>query len=122
MPTCCWPPTNCFTSIRDALMKSAFVPLVSRREMLRRTAIGFGSIGLAGTMQAAGLLGTANAATTSTNGLHFAPRAKRVIYLFMNGGPSHVDTFDPKPALKDHEGEIPESNTMRKKKGGYVPS
>src|SRR5256885_12686483 len=104
-------------------MNTPFVPLVSRREMLRRTAIGFGSIGLAGTMQAAGLLGQASAATTGgAPGLHFAPRAKRVIYLFMNGGPSHVDTFDPKPALRDREGEVPTSNTMRKKKGGFVPS
>src|SRR4051794_21147404 len=102
-------------------MTTPFIPLVSRREMLRRTALGFGSIGLAGTMQSAGLLGTAFAATNGVSGLHFAPRAKRVIYLFMNGGPSHVDTFDPKPALKDHEGEIPDSNG-RKKKGGYVPS
>lgn len=36
---------------------------------------------------------------------HFAPRAKRVIFLFMNGGPSHVDTFDPKPELKKQEGK-----------------
>src|SRR5262245_18653595 len=101
-------------------MTTPFVPLVSRREMLRRTALGFGTIGLAGTMHAAGLLGTVAAATSGRVAprTHFAPRAKRVIYLFMNGGPSHVDTFDPKPALKDHEGEVPSSNTMRKKKGG----
>src|SRR5437868_7304140 len=124
----CWPRTSYFTSIetwkpREDAMTTPFIPLVSRREMLRRTAIGFGSIGLAGTMQAAGLLGQAAAATTGgAPGLHFAPRAKRVIYLFMNGGPSHVDTFDPKPVLKDREGEVPTSDTMRKKKGGYVPS
>src|SRR5947209_7430593 len=104
-------------------MTTPFIPLVSRCEMLRRTAIGFGSIGLAGTMQAAGLLGRSSRATgTGVTGLQFAPRAKRVIYLFMNGGPSHIDTFDPKPALKDREGEVPTSDTMRKKKGGYVPS
>jgi hypothetical protein len=101
-------------------MTTPFVPLVSRRDMLRRTAIGFGTIGLAGTMQSAGLLALASGGPLER--LHFAPRAKRVIYLFMNGGPSHVDTFDPKPALKDHEGEIPDKNTMRKKKGGFVPS
>ena len=86
------------------------MPLVSRREMLRRTAIGFGTIGLAGTMQAAGLLGAGcgRDEQRAPRGTHFAPRAKRVIYLFMNGGPSHVDTFDPKPALKDHEGEMPD--------------
>src|SRR5947209_5596301 len=39
---------------------------------------------------------------------HFPPKAKRVIVLFMNGGPSHVDTFDPKPALKAHAGEKPD--------------
>src|SRR5262249_31059514 len=115
-------------SIRNPTMTTPFIPLVSRREMLRRTALGFGTIGLAGTLQAAGLLGRAEAATSgpaaggTIGKLHFAPRAKRVIYLFMNGGPSHVDTFDPKPALKDHEGEVPAPSGMRKKKGGYVPS
>jgi hypothetical protein len=104
-------------------MNNTFVPLVSRREMLRRTALGFGTIGLAGTLQSAGLLSPAAGATSSPSvGVHFAPRAKRVIYLFMNGGPSHVDTFDPKPALKSHEGKLPEGSTMRKKKGGFVPS
>src|SRR6187401_1153757 len=105
-------------------MKTNPLSLVSRREMLSRSAAGFGAIGLTGAMQAAGLLGgSVQAASGSANALpHFAPRAKRVIYLFMNGGPSHVDTFDPKPALKDHEGQFPEGNTMRKKKGGFVPS
>jgi hypothetical protein len=117
-------------------MAHPWMPLVSRREMLRRTALQFGTIGLAGVLQEAGRLGTACAATGSgatgspasarSAGMpgqpHFRPRAKRVIYLFMNGGPSHVDTFDPKPALKEHEGKIPEGNTMRQKKGGFVPS
>jgi hypothetical protein len=105
------------------------LPLVTRRQVLCRSAAGFGAIGLAGAMQAAGLLnGQASAAGAAAAGSarpgqpHFAPRAKRVIYLFMNGGPSHVDTFDPKPALKDHEGKLPEGDTMRKKKGGFVPS
>ncbi len=54
---------------------------------------------------------------------HFAPRAKRVIFLFMNGAPSHVDTFDPKPALAKHEGQMPEEETERKKKSsGFMPS
>ncbi|HZN34959.1 MAG TPA: DUF1501 domain-containing protein [Pirellulaceae bacterium] len=99
---------------------SPFDSPVSRREVLRRSAVGFGAIGLAGTLQAAGLLGSAQAAGISRG--HFAPRAKRVIYLFMNGGPSHVDTFDPKPALKEHEGEIPGGDNGRKKKGGFIPS
>src|SRR5262245_41393114 len=97
-------------------------PLVSRRELLRRSALGFGAIGLAGTLQAAGLLGGAAQAATAAQRMHFSPRAKRVIYLFMNGAPSHVDTFDPKSALKDHEGEQPAGDNGRKKKGGYMPS
>ncbi|HEX5106072.1 MAG TPA: DUF1501 domain-containing protein, partial [Pirellulaceae bacterium] len=100
------------------------LPLVSRRKMLAQSAAGFGTIGLAGAMHAAGLIGApAQAANEPAYpSPHFAPRAKRVIYLFMNGGPSHVDTFDPKPALKDHEGQMPEGDTMRKKKGGFIPS
>src|SRR5688572_13724951 len=105
-------------------MNSNSLPMVSRREMLSRSAAGFGAIGLVGAMHAAGLLsGSAQAAGSGPGALpHFAPRAKRVIYLFMNGGPSHVDTFDPKPALKDHEGQLPEGDTIRKKKGGFIPS
>ncbi|MGY8770981.1 MAG: DUF1501 domain-containing protein, partial [Pirellulales bacterium] len=52
-------------------------------------------------------------------GLHHAAKAKRVIFLFMNGAPSHVDTFDPKPKLAEHEGEVPEG---RNRAAGYMPS
>ena len=46
-------------------------------------------------------------------GPHFAPKAKRVIHLFMNGGPSHVDTFDPKPELtKWHGKTLPDENRL----------
>lgn len=94
--------------------------ILSRREMLRRAGGGFGMLGLAGALQAAGLSGTAAAATTAV-APHAAARAKRVIYLFMNGAPSHVDTFDPKPALAKHEGEAPQG-VMSKKRGGFMPS
>src|SRR6202043_3683409 len=50
---------------------------------------------------------------------HFPARARRVIFLFMNGGPSHVDTFDPKPALAKYEGQKPEG---RDAKLGFMPS
>ncbi len=74
--------------------------------MLQRSAAGFGSLALAG------LLGQQHAeaaALTTGNALaakdpHFAPRARRVIFLFMKGGPSHVDTFDPKPLLQRDDG------------------
>jgi hypothetical protein len=102
--------------------------LQTRREMLQRAGTGFGMIGLAGSLQSAGLLGTTASAATAS-GLtgdrvtHFAPRAKRVIFLQMNGAPSHVDTFDPKPALKKHEGEQPSGKLYRASKGsGFMPS
>ncbi|MAG17449.1 MAG: sulfatase [Phycisphaerae bacterium] len=74
----------------------------SRREFLQRSGTGLGMLGLAGLMTPV--------AQAKTNPMtprkpHFAPSAKRVIHLFMNGGPSHIDTFDPKPALKKYAGK-----------------
>lgn len=100
----------------------------TRREMLQRASTGFGMIGLAGALQSAGLLGeqgvtAAERSSTAARAPHFAPRAKRVIFLLMNGAPSHVDTFDPKPALKKHEDEQPTGNLYKPSKGsGYMPS
>ena len=52
-----------------------------------------------------------------------SPRARRVIFLFLNGGPSQVDTFDPKPALAKFEGKQPDGELFKKSKGtGYMPS
>ncbi len=79
----------------------------SRREALRR-GLGFGSLALAGLLG-----GPARAATDPRNPLaprppHFPARAKRVIFLFMHGGPSQVDTFDYKPLLeRDHGKPLP---------------
>ena len=92
--------------------------LLTRREMLQRTCAGFGLVGMAGLLGPQMLFAAGSARTP-----HFAPRAKRAIFLFMNGGPSHVDTFDPKPALQKHEGEKPEGEFYRKQKnGGFMPS
>src|SRR6478672_12812074 len=89
---------------------------LTRRELLRRSGMGFGMLGFAGVVGDAGRL-LAAAHTKSgepdagyKNPLaerppHFAAKAKRVIHLFMNGGPSHVDTFDPKPNLQKYAGQ-----------------
>jgi hypothetical protein len=86
----------------------------SRRDVLSRSALGMGSLGLAALLGDAGF--AADAASTSgplsLRPPHVAGRAKRVIHFFLNGGPSHVDTFDPKPALAKHAGE-PLANTLR---------
>jgi len=87
---------------------NAMLPFVSRREMLARSGAGFGLLGLASVLDQAEAADPA--AAGSRNPLaprqpHFTPRAKRIIFLFMNGGPSHVDTFDPKPELVRQAGK-----------------
>ena len=77
---------------------------MTRRSMLQRSAGGFGFLAL----QA--MLGREQAQAAVENPLapkqpHFAPRAKRIVFLFMKGGPSHVDTFDPKPLLQRDDGK-----------------
>ena len=93
---------------------SGFNPLglFTRREMLARAGTGFGLLGLGSLLAAeeAASRPAPNGPLESSNPLapkapHFMPRAKRVIFLFMNGGPSHVDTFDHKPKLKEQEGQ-----------------
>ena len=71
----------------------------SRREFLRRTSLGFGWLAFLGLTKQSGVAETPSAPP------HFAPRAKRVIFLFMDGGVSHVDTFDPKPQLTIRHGQ-----------------
>jgi len=76
----------------------------SRREMLKRSGCGFGY--MAFTSMFAAIARSALAANPlSVRDPHFGPRAKRVIFLFMHGGPSHIDTFDYKPALARDEGK-----------------
>ena len=72
-----------------------FLPNLSRREMLQGVSSGFGYLALAGMCAEAAPVNPLAPKTT-----HFAPRAKRVIFLCMGGGPSHLDTFDYKPSSK----------------------
>ena len=80
---------------------------ISRRALLRKTGLGFGALGLQGVLaEQAGLFGAPRSGNPmAPKEPHFAPKAKNVIFLFMHGGPSHVDTFDPKPRLKVDEGK-----------------
>ncbi|MCA9088922.1 MAG: DUF1501 domain-containing protein, partial [Planctomycetaceae bacterium] len=76
---------------------------ISRRQLLRQCSAGFGSVALASMLvdeaRAAGLQGS----ETSAYLPHFPAKAKRVIFLFMKGGPSHMDTFDYKPQLQNDD-------------------
>ncbi|MFO0914970.1 MAG: DUF1501 domain-containing protein [Pirellulales bacterium] len=102
--------------------------IVSRRDLLTRTGMGLGAVGLTQLLGTEGLLvPSARAATTLTPLVakppQFAPRAKHVIHIFLNGGCSHIDTFDPKPALEKHAGkEIPNTLRTERKTGAALPS
>src|SRR3989442_2517873 len=94
----------------------------TRREALKHMGSGFGALSLAHLLAAPG---SASGGALDPKPPHFPARATRVIFLFMNGGPSHVDTFDPKPALAKYAGQTPEAiqqDSGRKKRGGLMPS
>ena len=79
---------------------------ITRRRFLTRTSAGLGSMALASLLNPKLLSSPAEGVKPP----HFAPKAKRVIYLFMSGGPSHIDLFDNKPLLREQQGkELPAS-------------
>lgn len=108
---------------------SANTLIPSRRELLHRCGTGLGALALFDLLRQTGEL---RAETTSdiagapsfVNPLLPKPaplpaKAKRVIHLFMNGGPSHVDTFDPKPKLDEYHGKmLPRPNLGTERKTG----
>jgi hypothetical protein len=85
-------------------------PQVSRRELLSRAGTGFGLLALADLLAAGETANAADAPDRAANPYgvrppHHAPRARRCIFLYMPGGPSHVDLFDPKPRLNEKNGQ-----------------
>ena len=96
----------------------------SRREMLRRCGTGLGLIGLATLLADDARGAEPSPRETSTQPLaprapHFPAKAKHVVHLFMNGGPSHVDTFDPKPKLDEYHGKpLPTTHLRTERKTG----
>src|SRR5438445_1559729 len=98
--------------------------LLTRRQLFGRTAAGIGTAALAALLNERLFAADADV-SLQTHGvlpaLHFAPKAKRVIYLFMSGGPSHIDLFDYKPKLKDYHGkELPGSVRMGQRVTGMT--
>jgi len=78
--------------------------MISRRRLLQGSALGLGTVALAQLLEADGRL-TASATDLKPRKGHFAPRARAIIQLVQNGGPSQMDLFDPKPELNKHHGE-----------------
>ena len=96
--------------------RNYIAPSLTRRDMLRRCANGFGAVALTALLSDRSFASTAAPATgiasITRNPLapkptHFAPKAKSIIFLYMDGGPSQVDTFDYKPMLEKYHGQDP---------------
>lgn len=99
--------------------------LFNRRDLLQRTGQGLGMLGLAALLGEECLTSRVQAADSSMEPRqpHFPARAKHVIHIFCNGGPSHVDTFDPKPLLAKYAGkELPKALKTERKTGAAFPS
>jgi hypothetical protein len=97
-------------------------PPLSRREALTRISSGFGMLALAGLMSKSSYAGPA---ATRTRPPHFKPRATNVIFCYMSGGVSHVDTFDPKPKLAELAGKpmpVQVQRTQFNNNGTVMPS
>ncbi|HRA89903.1 MAG TPA: DUF1501 domain-containing protein, partial [Planctomycetaceae bacterium] len=103
------------------------LPILNRRSLLTRSALGLGALGLAQVLQDDGRVLAAEEqpihGSLDARPPHFRPRAKRVIHFFLNGGPSHVDTFDHKPLLEKYAGQ-PLGDNLRteRKTGAAFPS
>src|SRR5436853_3319935 len=95
----------------------AYPRLPTRRQMIQALGGGLGVLGLASVLSAEA--GAAPAAAAP----HFQPRAKRIIQLFLNGGPFQADLFDPKPAINQYAGQRPAAVELRTENqtGGLMP-
>jgi len=110
-------------------MTNPFLP-IGRRGWLQRSGLGIGSLALMSVLKDQGLLLGAETAQDKFNNLaasslaarppHFPAKAKRVIHLFANGGPSQIDTFDPKPMLAKFHGKVIDPKVSIDKRLGGV--
>lgn len=101
-------------------------PALSRRQLLARAGTGLGMLGLAGLLRDNEVLGAPVGAGNplAVKPPQFPAKAKHVIHIYLNGGPSQVDTFDPKPLLQKYAGKkLPDGNlSTERPTGGALPS
>jgi hypothetical protein len=98
---------------------------VSRRWFFKECGVGLGSIALASILRGGTASAAPMAADTLKNPLapklpHFAPKAKRVIYLFQAGAPSHLDLFDYKPELAKRNGQLPPADLLKGYRAAFI--
>jgi len=106
----------------------AWRPYMTRRDMLRQTSTGFGWLALSALMAERASAGQApadNEGPLAVKAPHFPPKVKNVIFCFMSGGVSHIDSFDPKPRLAKEAGQampFATERTMQNQVGNILPS
>ncbi|MBL9128123.1 MAG: DUF1501 domain-containing protein [Verrucomicrobiales bacterium] len=108
---------NCQTHLYRGLDPKA----VSRRWFFHQCGVGLGAIALGQLMKETGLAATSAAGGAWNVGrTHHAPKAKRVIYLFMAGAPSHLELFDNKPALTKFDGTLPPAELLKGYRAAFI--
>src|SRR5215470_18057986 len=97
---------------------------MNRRELLKRSGMGFGALAFGALFNDSASAGTDLRGPLAPHAPPLPAKAKRVIHLFMNGGPSQVDTFDPKPMLAKYSGQaLPRTNLRTERPtGAALPS
>ena len=80
--------------------------MMTRRQLFGKTATGIGVAALSSLLSREGMTAVGSHAGGALLAPHHTPKAKRVIYLFMSGAPSHIDLYDNKPKLKEMTGEL----------------
>jgi uncharacterized protein DUF1501 len=96
--------------------------LMTRRDVLRRATLGFGALALTDMLTRSSLASTGSVTNPlAARAAHFAPRAKRVIYIFLDGGLSQVDSYDYKPRLQTDDGK-PLPASIAKPKFSFAPT
>src|ERR1035437_6529411 len=107
-------------SCSDHLYRNLSPQEVSRRWFLQQCTMGLGSIAFAQLLAERGYAETTQADPLAPKPPQFAPKAKRVIFLFMAGAPSHLELFDHKPQLAKFDGTLPPPELLKGYRAAFI--
>ena len=108
---------------QDSLNRHLPPQLVTRRWFFEQCRVGLGTIALGQLLNSAGYAGTENPATHNPLAPklpHYSPKAKNIIYLFMAGGPSHMELLDYKPQLEKYDGTLPPPELLKGYRAAFI--
>jgi len=107
-------------SCHDFLYRNMHPKQVTRRWFFEQCAVGLGAVALHGLFAESGNAATEPADPLAPRKPHFEPKAKRVIFLFMAGGPSHLELFDDKPQLAKFDGTLPPADLLKGYRAAFI--